>query len=292
VKIPLPAFYFDATNDDEWLVVDGLQRLMTLKRFAIDRTLRLRNLEFLKDLNGLVYDELPRHLQRRIAETQVTAYRIQVGTPAPVKFTIFRRINTGGLPLSAQEIRHALNQGQVTKFLLNLAESMEFKIATDFGLRNDRMADRECVLRFVTFFRRPFRDYALQDFDAFLSSAMADLNTVSQEELDRCAEAFYRSMHLAQTIFGKDAFRKLARKSQRPPINKALFEAWSVGLAQINESLLSLGQIYEIRRLGERLLANDTFFNESISLGTGSPRKLHYRFQEVQNVINAAIASQ
>ncbi len=41
IRIPLPAFYMDATNDEKWLVVDGLQRLTTLKRFMIDKTLRL-----------------------------------------------------------------------------------------------------------------------------------------------------------------------------------------------------------------------------------------------------------
>src|SRR6266852_5027276 len=70
VRIPLPAFYMDATNDEKWLVVDGLQRLTTLKRFMIDKQLRLSGLEFLKSLEGKSYDELPRHYQRRIAETQ------------------------------------------------------------------------------------------------------------------------------------------------------------------------------------------------------------------------------
>jgi hypothetical protein len=47
IRIPLPAFYVDGTNDDRWLVVDGLQRLTTLKRFVIDKTLALAGLEFL-----------------------------------------------------------------------------------------------------------------------------------------------------------------------------------------------------------------------------------------------------
>ncbi|MDQ2716658.1 MAG: DUF262 domain-containing protein, partial [Chloroflexota bacterium] len=76
IRIPLPAFYMDATNDEKWLVVDGLQRLTTLKRFMIEKSLRLSGLEFLRHLNGKSYDELPRNYQRRIAETQVTVYLI------------------------------------------------------------------------------------------------------------------------------------------------------------------------------------------------------------------------
>ncbi len=71
VRIPLPAFYFDATDDDKWLVVDGLQRLITLKRFVIDRSLRLKDMEFLTNLDGKRYDDLTRNIQRRINETQL-----------------------------------------------------------------------------------------------------------------------------------------------------------------------------------------------------------------------------
>ena len=49
LRIPVPAFYFDATNDEKWLVVDGLQRLTAIRRFVIAQDLRLSELEYLRE---------------------------------------------------------------------------------------------------------------------------------------------------------------------------------------------------------------------------------------------------
>ena len=60
LKLPLPAFYFDASEDDRWLIVDGLQRLSALKNFVIDENLPLIGLDILKDYDnkGLKFNDL------------------------------------------------------------------------------------------------------------------------------------------------------------------------------------------------------------------------------------------
>jgi hypothetical protein len=151
IRIPLPAFYMDATEDDKWIVIDGQQRLSSIRRFVIENSLRLSKLEFLTELEGSTFDELPQSLKRRIRETNVTVYLVETGTPAEVKFNIFRRINTGGLPLSPQEIRHALNQGKSTRLLRELSAGDAFLNVTGHSVSPLRMADRECVLRFLAF---------------------------------------------------------------------------------------------------------------------------------------------
>ena len=111
LRIPLPVFYMAADRNDNWKVVDGLQRLSTLRDFVLNKKLRLRGLEYLTQFDGNSFDDLPRPMQRRITETQLSCHVIEPGTPPEVMYNVFKRINTEGRPLVAQEIRHALNPG-------------------------------------------------------------------------------------------------------------------------------------------------------------------------------------
>lgn len=292
IRIPLPTFYFDATNNDRWLVVDGQQRLATLKRFVIDKGLRLGGLEFLSHLDGKGYDDLPRSLQRRILETQVTVNLIEEGTPPRVKFDIFRRINTGGLPLSAQEIRHALNQGKAADLLTELANSAEFKRATSNGISGTRMDDRECVLRFLAFSIVPYTRYKDTNLDSFLNDRMSDINKMPDQDIERLRYQFLRAMVAAFDIFGTDAFRKrYALNEQRYPISKALFEAWSVNLSRLGDDQLHLLNERKkdlIQRFVD-LMAQDADFDNAISQGTGNARKVYIRFSAIESVIEETL---
>jgi hypothetical protein len=293
IKIPLPAFYLDATDEDHWIVVDGLQRLTALRRFAITQELKLSGLEFLIQFEGKTFEELPRGFQRRILETQVTGYLIARGTPDEVKFTIFRRINTGGKPLSPQEIRHALNQGPITRLLAELSTSVEFQTAIDRGVSDERMDDRELVLRFLTFARTSYTEYTRQDFDGFLNRAMREMNKLPLESLTALAQSFKTTMWWASEIFGKDAFRKrFSQSAKRQPINKPLFETWSVNLYRLNEHQLC--QLRDRREYLQSafitLMNKDSEFTNAISQGTGDVSKVRLRFSRIEQLIAEVLA--
>ena len=290
IRIPLPAFYMDATDENQWLVVDGLQRLSTLRDFVLKRTMKLRDLEFLRQFHGFGFDDLPRNYQRRIEETQVTVYLIEKGTPPEVKFNIFKRINTGGLPLTSQEIRHALNQGPVTSYLKELANSEEFQRATSHGVSDQRMAARECVLRYLAFTLTPPREYKAADFDSFLSATMEALNAMTQAKMEELAARLKRALNASHAIFGDAAFRKPTRKS-RSPVNKALFEVWTVTLDnQSDESLQRLeASSEEVKHQVDSFMQNDSDFINAVSQGTGDIAKVGLRFGKFRQVIEEAV---
>jgi hypothetical protein len=294
IRIPLPAFYIDGTNEDEWVVVDGLQRLSALNQFVIeksDRRLKLAGLEYLKELNNKTYDELERRYQRRILETQVTVYLIEKGTPLEVKYNIFKRINTGGIPLSNQELRHALNPGEAIKLLAKLASFSEFKRVVNLSdSKKKRMDDREFVLGFLAFYLISYKEYQDKTRDSFLSKALSKINNLSQEEITNLEAIFKKAMIAAFDIFNDNAFRKISRKNKRKfPINKSLFEVWSVNLGRLNLQDIQILKERKVKLIDTfvNYVDNDAEFLESISQAAN---KIEHRFETVEKIIQEVLS--
>lgn len=120
LKIPLPLFYVSIDKEEHWFIVDGLQRISAIRNYIIDEKFKLSGLEFLKnDCEGLFYRDISAKYKKRIKETQLQFATINATTPPGVQRTIFKRLNTGGLPLSAQEIRHALYYGNSARSFIS-----------------------------------------------------------------------------------------------------------------------------------------------------------------------------
>ena len=287
LKLPLPAFYFDASVDDKWLVVDGLQRLSTLKNFIIDESLPLTGLDILKsyDSKNLHFSELPRMMQRRILEANVTCFLISPGTPQKVKYNVFKRINTGALSLNEMEIRNALNQGKASDYLKKFTESDRFR--TLIPLPNERMEDRELVLRCIAFMRRSFLDYE-SPLGSFLDKAMEDLQNVSEIDFERISYLICRSIKISTQIWGKHRFsRSVINDVIKYKLNSALFEAWVVVLSKLSDN--EIEKIIENQyRLGSdyKQLFSDITFNESVTTSTASKKAVINRFKYIESLVN------
>src|SRR4051812_30743746 len=210
LQIPLPAFYFAEDVEGTLRVVDGLQRLSTVRDFVRggddgNGGFRLNGLEYMGNVAGMRFGDLPPVWQRRIYNTQIIAHVIDPSTPTPVMYDIFRRINTGGTPLNAQEIRHCMSKPRSRAFLKRLTMLPEFDSATGGVLRNQRrMIDREVALRFCAFAKLGPDQY-LEPMDEFLWSvteSLDDPTLLADDALDELAKAFRRGLDSARVIFG------------------------------------------------------------------------------------------
>jgi len=294
IRFPLPTFYFDATNDDNWLIVDGLQRLSAIRKFVVEkdpnRRLCLSDLEYLKNFNGKTYDDLPRQYQRRIDECPITFFQIMPGTPDEVKYSVFRRINTGGLVLNSQEIRNALAKPSVRLFLQNLAN--DENLILTMGNQSKRMLDQELVVRFISFYSQDYHPSA-KNLAEFMDDCMETLKGRSESELKALEKAFRRSMHLSYQIFGDCAFEKrtgeASERGKRK--NTTLFEVWTVSLARttdIQAKTLVQNKGAVIEKL-QSITKPDKEFFRAISYATQKREHIRIRYESVEKIIHEVL---
>lgn len=305
LRIPIPVFYFSMDNDGLMHVVDGVQRLTTIKSF-MSGGFALKDLEYLKAFNGLRYTKdkqeraesgiyLDDKYSRRINSTQISVNVIDPKSPTDVKYDIFRRINTGGRPLNAQEMRNCLMGKDLRTTLRTMAESEDFLSATGKSLNTTRMHAQEMCLRFMSFLALYERDKSFDNYsgqmDQWLDMAAEEFSKTPKSILTKYTESLGRALRNAEYLFGRHAFRKVhtdtVQKSYKNPINKALFIGWSVVLSGIPEetirNIFRKGEMVEI--LG-REIDNDIYLNKYLSYGTNGWKNMNYTLNKVIHLLD------
>lgn len=293
LRIPLPVFYLAEDNEGFYQVVDGVQRLTTIRDF-VNNQFRLKDLEYLgKNCGNKTFEELSFKYQSRLQDTQLTFNVIEPQTPPSVKTEIFKRLNLGGKPLNRQEIRNSLSKPKTRDFIRKMAESDEFKSATNNSIKPLRMDDQELVMRYVAFYFVEIQEKAKYkgEMDNFLDDILDRLNNHTKPILfETIAQDFSKSMKNCEYLFTNYAFRKILNrhleKNQKPPINKSLFTVWSVLMTK-----------YEFQDIQDKvkektfvnILANhieqDKEYFEALSTGTNQLNKLTYSFRKAKEII-------
>ena len=318
LNIPLPMFYVAADEEGNWEVVDGLQRLSTIRDFMIgDKNgvmLQLKNLEFLdekyakKTFNAIKNDISAQKLVNDIYETEMRFTVINPGTPEAVKRNIFKRINTGGMPLTGQEIRHALYEGKSSELLQNFVTSDIFKKVIGKKLDDSRMGASELILRLISFMCLD-RDSYKSGMDSWLSNAMRVINcfpnpdqaqlkkifpkdeeipTLKIKSVEEIKTKFNIAMIRSEEIFDGHAFRKsLPDDVRKSPINKSLFEVWGNILSELSESdYKSLISKKDELLVEYKELLKEIDFNNAISRHSSSSKGVIDSYKEICKIVS------
>jgi len=231
LRLPIPAFFFDGSDPDNWIIIDGLQRISAISGY-LQGDFSLVGLDYLKRLNGKKYEEIDRKYQRNLEDYEIFIYVIQKGTPLEVKYRMFKNINTGSLRLERQEIRHALNPGNGSLWLKSVTNQSWFKTMVPLGERDQlRMEDRELVLRFAALLRNGYEDYK-PHFPDFLDSFMAKLNDYPEIKLKTIESDLKNVLELIFRIFKNEPpfSRSVLGNKKSYSHNNVLFEllTWSL----------------------------------------------------------------
>ncbi len=299
LRIPLPIFYFAQDEDGKISVVDGLQRLSTIHSFMKNK-FKLNNLEYLQDKckNKFYTDPdsnkaIDAKYFRWLNLTQITVNIIDPSSPFKLKYDIFKRINTGGQPLNAQEIRNCLASRNLRQTLRAMAKLESFKQATGWSVKDVRMEAQELALRFILFHKKYQVDKTLNNYSGNIDNELNSLTeTLSKDkniEYTEYISLFDNAMKNSLHLFGRYAFRKTQLKdidSKRQLINKVLFVSCSVQLSEFDYTKLVSKNTQEclIIPIAERITHDKNLF-EKLTWGTNAKLNHQIVFKAVEELL-------
>ena len=238
--LPIPQIILAEKKEQKgkYIVIDGKQRLLTIRNFFskndadLFKPLRLTGLTILKRLNGKKYidiltdpdfNQLVTQLQNQPIRTTV----IKNWPNEEFLFTVFLRLNTGSIKLSPQELRQALHPGPFIDYADNFSiESTSIKKMLGLESPDFRMRDVEIVIRYFTYKR------FIESYDGNLKSAFDNTvkilnnewNLINEQIVDESKE-LDNGIEFTIKLFGeKDAFSKWTGNAYQTNFNRAVFD--------------------------------------------------------------------
>ena len=225
---PVPAVFLNREAKNRYLIVDGQQRLKTLQFFYAgtfsERKFRLIgvNSEFL----GKTYAELAPEYQRRLSNAVIHSIIVQQDEPTndgdSSIYLIFERLNSGGRPLFAQEIRTCVDHGPFIELLHRLNTAKTWRKL--YGPQSRRLKDEELILRFLALHDEA-EQYAAP-MKAFLNNYSRKKRNVANGEATRLEQLFVATTETIFGLFGASAFRPITA------LNAAVFDAVMIGISR------------------------------------------------------------
>ena|SRR2546423_2318777 len=291
INVPVPPVFLNEDNYGEYSIIDGKQRLTAIHDF-LTGSLRLRGLTIFSEINDKKFHELPSKLQS-VIKTRPTLRAVIIlrQSDEDVKFEVFRRLNTGGVKLNAQEVRNSVNTGPFNDLLLNLSERREFHRLLGIKRKSEskiyqEMNDVELVLRYFA-----FRDY-WQDFEGGitrrLDKYLSDNRHMPPNEIQDAEVDFMKTLAVVDAIWGENAFRRWTpeRNKWRNQILASLFDAQMIASRGV-ELEKAKTKRNEIISKFQALFEHEEFQK---SIKASVPDYFKLRIQAVKNIIESVIA--
>ena len=271
--LPIPGIFLVKEVSGRLLVLDGHQRLYTLRAFyegtiqGQEYTLAGIQERFI----GKTYKTLELEDRRRLDDSIIHATIIRQETPSDdwsSIYVIFERLNTGGITLQAQEIRMALYHGKLAGYLRKANLNPQWRKL--IGPPSKRLKDIELILRF----------FALVEYHTDYQSPMKNfLNRYmsSKRNLDAATVEHLDELFTATTTAIYDALGNNAFKPDRV-INAAFTDALMVGVG----TSIKRGKTPTKRKIesAKNKLLQDEDFIAAITTGTSQEPKVTLRIQK------------
>lgn len=288
-----------------FVVIDGKQRLLTLRQFSarpegddFDQ-LKLEGLSDRPVLNGLTYGDLQAR-EDMAAELNtfdnqtIRTVVIRGWTDERYLYSVFLRINTGSVQLSPQELRQALHPGPFSDFIDDVSVNHDgvrrlLKLdAPDF-----RMRDVELVLRYFAY--RNFAGEYDGNLKNFLDTTTQRLNRdwgAQQARLSGQADELDAALARVREIFtDRNEVRKWNGQQYEKRINRAVFDIMAYYFSDPQVRARSAGQEEPIKQAFQTLCEDDRPFLASIEQTTKSREANRTRFEAWARALNELLGT-
>lgn len=235
--LPVPQVFLYVNDEDQLEVIDGQQRIMSVKYFfegyfgeadasGKRQIFRLKGLSERSEYNGKTFSELSDRDKRRLKNTSLRAIHIKQLKPHSRNdsvFYIFERLNTGGTQLKPQEIRNAVYRGAIVDQIKKLNNDQNWRKIMGITTPDKNQKDVELILRLFSLFDN-HQNYE-KPMLKFLNNEMKSNKDFNSERAKSFASRFPKAVSKVASTFDKP-FRP------RGVINSALLEAIMIALLE------------------------------------------------------------
>ncbi len=269
--IPIPQILLaqDKNTQSDFIVLDGKQRLLTIKEFFEGHfedgdTFSLRGLEALRNLNGKSWSTISKDtkLSKALENANVRVATVKGWRNDEVLYEIFYRLNAGSVKLSPMELRMALIRGDFLKHIIQWTEQMnELHALLRLKSPDKRMADVELTVRYLAFREKSieYRGNLKKFLDDYCKSQPEEIDV---EALNKKLVTFERAVGAARKIFGpRGACRRWLPDEERfdTRFNRAIFDVVVGSLANLAFRKWALENPEKVLTAFKQVAANEDF---------------------------------
>ena len=226
MNIPVPPCFLYESDFARYEVMDGQQRISAIEDFFENR-FKLKGLEQWPELNGRIYDRLPSGIKQGLDRRSLSyIVLLKESTSSSddeilLRQQVFERLNTGGVELENQEIRHCIYHNRFDELLVELSRHNAMRRAWHLALYSaeedsnppdhllkdahfSKMRDVEFVLRF---FALRHAEHYRGGMQTFLDRYMVRSRRFEENDLLILRDIFVSTIALAESVYEEHLFR-------------------------------------------------------------------------------------
>lgn len=307
--LPVPQIVLFQRQDGVLELIDGLQRVSSLIRFITgkrpgpptaedDATTKLAGCDILLSLNGRDFPSLDGVLQLELKRKTLRAIVIRRTNDPNLRYEMFKRLNSGGSPAEAHEIRNASLRivGEAGErflaFLQRCAGQKGFQEVTDIlsDQAKQRLGREELVLRFLALklsidtYKGSISDWLDEFSEAVVKGKISFDYAAEEKEFDRVFTVFAQK-------FGAEAFVKHKSNRALGGLAPAYYDAVTIGLLPLIDRLEKVSSTNAKSILNQAVGHENDDFRDNVGPGANAVPRLHRRIAEVRRVFDQKLLS-